>query len=89
MTAHGDHHNESDIVHAHVLCLFVILLFLFLFFLQFITMFCYQCMSPVAAPETCYDTYQVYSMDKFRLRPNADPISRSCMFTVNPLWELK
>lgn len=90
MTAHGDQHNESDIVHAHVLCLFVIPLFLFLFF--FYNLFqclCYQCMSAVAAPGTCYDTYQVYFMDKLSPRPNADPFPRSCMFIVNPPWELK
>ena len=32
MAAHGDQLNKNDIVHADVLCLFVILLFLFLFF---------------------------------------------------------
>ena len=90
MAAHGDQHNKNDIVHADVLCLFVILLFLFLFFFYNLSQcFCYQCMPAVAAPGTCYDTYQIYFMDKFSLRPNADPQLRSCMYTVNPLWELK
>ena len=51
--------------------------FFFSFFLQFISMFLLPVY--VAAPGTCYDTYQIYFMDKFSLRRNADPQLRSCM----------